>query len=430
MSDTSGNRRTGRIGRRSVLKSAAATAAVGTGILGSVGSATGMDPSQESGNEPSFDYKKVDRSVKEITVHYDLLTFSESTIMSFINSSDASPQEKREARETVVDLRSKFPIRQRRDGNVIWLELARDAPESTQDDRKKFQQVDRVYTDGIPGNDQVSTQWATSDHEKHTYRAADDLDVEESTANDVASHSKDPDNITDGLGIPDNIDHYEDVKEAFEYGMKKFFRHWDHYYDTGVYYDYWCYHDGHGDDFGGIGGAPKATDIKMDDAYWYDSYGYDSYRNEALGWALHFLEDVAQPLHSGMGWEQLGIKLVYDSSEDDNVTWEWDPKKTTHERYATYASDNWSSGEVFRYDFRSYSDCCYYDIYDPSSALKGLANKSGEYSYDVYDTILNEEDNAEWDNWSDSTKSEMEDLTSYVMEEEGKYVRGFLKEFF
>lgn len=418
------------IGRRSLLKSTAATAAVGTGILGTAGSATGLDPSEDSGNKPSFDYKKVDKSLKKVTPHYELLTFSENTVMSFIGNSDLSPEEKREARETVVDLRSKFPVRRRRDGNVIWLELAGNAPEATKADRKKFQRVDRVYTNGIPNTDQVSTQWATGDHEQHTKSACNDVQVPDSTANDIASYSKAPDNITDDVGIPDTIDHYSDVKEAMEYGFKKFLRHWDHYYDTGVYYDYWCYHDGHGNDFGGVGGAPRAVDTTMSNAYWYDNNGYYSYRNESLGWALHFLEDVAQPLHAGMGWEQLGIKLVYDSSEDDNVSWEVDPKKTLHNRYAAYASENWTSGDYFRIDFRSYDDCCYYDIYDPPSALKGLADEAGEYSYDVYDTILNEENNAKWENWSDSTRNEMQDLTSYLMEEEGKYVRGFLKEFF
>jgi hypothetical protein len=430
MSSENTDRTARGIERRTFLKSTVATTAAGLGLFGSTGPAGALDPSEDSTEKPDITYKKVDRSVREVTAYYTLLTFSEDTVFSNIKNSDASPEEKREARDTLIDLRRKYPVRKEQDGNVTWLTLARENAQSTQEEREQFQKVNGVYRDGIPGRDEASTQWYTTDHSDHTWAAGQDVNVPSSDLDTIEQYSEEPDNITDGVEMPSSINHYEDVKAAFEYGLKKLIRHWDHFYNTGVYYSYWCYHDGHGNDFGSIGGAPRATQSEMDDAYWYDSYGYTTYRNQDLGRALHFVQDVANPLHAGEGWEQLGVYLYYDSSEDDNVAWGVDPNHTTHSRYEEYASDHWTSGDYFRLDFRSYDDCCYYSIYDSEAAVKGLADKAGEYSYDVYDTILNEENNAHWPDWSSSTRSEMEELTSYLIEEEGKYVRGFLKQFF
>jgi hypothetical protein len=424
------------IDRRTLLKTTGATAAVGAGIFGTGAAASSDDgiairPGDDTVPHPDLDYYKPHHSLLEITSHWPLLAFEMNDVMSYIEKSDRTRQEKREARDALVDLRRRFPVVEKRDTedeNRIWWTLAPGADSRKKGDDETFAHVAKVHANGMQRNG-LSTQWWHNSHRKQTTTAAKEIGLSDSKASTIGDWADDPDKVDHySVSFDDNWSHDTDLEEAFEYGLNKVHRHYSHYLDTDGAKIFSCYHNSHDKNYN-VGTAHKAGAWHMDQA---DSAYYTSTQDEYLGKATHYPEDVANPLHSGMGWEQLTVDLHYTSDEDDNVGWNVSTKKWLHDEYEEFLSDQWTSGWNFKNEFKS-SDCdgCYYyyDIIDREQAIWDMANESGKHSETVYQKIHSEGD-VDWTSWSWDTESDLANITDNMMHTCGLYVRGFIREYY
>lgn len=432
--DNEGN--SGRFDRRSFLKTVGVSSVASSGLFASGSVARGkeavpLSPEDHTVPNPDIDYHRPHQSLLETTSQWKLLAFSEDSLLGYIDDSDVSAKEKREARQTLLDLRSRFPVVEERDTedeNRIWWTLAEGADSRTKRDTDKFQQVARVHADGMSSND-FSTQWWWNSHRKMTREGAKDMGLSDTKADNIAQYADDPDKVDHvSVELPDSWMHDEDLEDAFEAGLNKVHRHYSHYLNTLGSRTFSCYHNSHSRDYD-IGTADVAGNWHMDQAY--DAY-YTSTQDEYLGKATHYPQDTANPLHSGMGWDQLTVDLHYDSDEDDDVGWSISTHKWLHDEYEEFISDCWTDRWYFRDDFKCL-DCdeCYhyYPIDDPAQAIWDMADYSGQYSAEVYNKI-HDEGNVDWTDWSYSMESDIEDITENCLVKAGHYTRGFLHEFY
>ncbi len=103
----------------------------------------------------------------------------------------------------------------------------------------------------------------------------------------------------------------------------------------------------------GSGAAPQNTANKVDEAVYKMNNGYHlSEVAEATGWALHYVQDIANVLHTGRELEQ----------HNDN---------SIHFDYEAYIDDNWTSGIVWqdvvdRHGYNLYNDISHIqdDVYE------------------------------------------------------------------
>ena len=410
------------IERRQALRALGAGAAVGGGLFAAPPvsarpEGVAVTPDDVEPPNPDVQVRKVDRSVKSVSSYYPLLTLSQDTVVSFIDDNDRSRKEKREARTAVADLRSKFPVRREREGNVTWYKLVDEGQSPTDADNEKFRTAGRAFANGVSGRREASTQYYKSHHRELTRDACEDMGLSSSTTDEIAPYADDPDDPDVDIGVPDAIPHSEDIEEGLETALNKILHHYGQYYDADAFQVY--HDDEHDEDFGALGGATDAAWWHM----YYADYYSGSTQNKYLGMATHYPADMGVPLHTGMGWEQANLEIYYDvwSLEYD---WRIDPTYWLHSEYEDFVSDNWSS---FRSSFLSDCDGCYYyyPIDDVEQAIRDLASYTGDYSYDVYHHILEEGDvdHSEWD-WD--TWSYMYDVTENCVNEVGHYVRGFM----
>lgn len=428
------DKKDGRFDRRSFLKTVGVSSTVGAGVFASTSSGRSLegvaiDPEEDTRPHPDLDYHKPHHSIQELSPYWTLLVLDENAIIDYIDDSDFSAKRKREARVTLQDLRSRFPIVEERDTekeNRIWWKLAPGADSKAKKDPERFMSVARVHADGMQRNE-LQTQWYYNSHRKQTKTAAKEVGV--SSPSDISEWADDPDHTEHyDVSFDDNWDHDTDLEEAFEYGINKIHRHYSQYLDVDAAKSFTCYHNNHNKDYA-VGTADHEGEWHLDQA---KNASTQSEEDEYLGKATHFPEDMSNPLHTGMGWQQLTVDLHYDSDEDDDVGWEVSTKKWLHYEFEEFLSDQWSSGWDFQYHFES-NDCdgCYYyySIDDASSALWDMANESGNYSQEVYKKIHDEGD-VDWTDWSWSTESDMADICDNMMDMCGKYVRGYFKEFY
>lgn len=424
------------IDRRTLLRTAGATTAVGAGILGTGGTVSADDgiairPGEETLPHPDLDYYKPHDSLLHATAHWPLLAFDVQDVMGYIEGSDYPDREKRKARDSLIDLRRRFPVIQQRDTedeNRIWWTLAPGADSRGKDDHETFAHVAKVHADGMQRKG-PRTQWWHNTHRKQTTTAAKEIGLSDSKASTIGDWADDPDTTGHySLSFDDNWNHDTDLEEAFEKGLNKVHRHYSQYLDVDGARVFTCYHDDHDWSYS-IGTMHKEGAWHMDQA---DSAYYTSTQDEYLGKATHYPEDAANPLHTGMGWEQLTVDLHYTSDEDDNVGWTISTKKWLHDEYEEFISDQWTSGWNFKDEFKS-TDCdgCYryYDILDRQQAIWDMAKESGKHSETVYNKIYSEGD-VDWTNWSWSTESDLASITDNMMYTCGLYVRGFIREFY
>lgn len=425
-----------RIERRSFLRAAGASAAFGAGVFGAASSASakeGLAVSPEETTPPHPDLKpyRPKPSLLEVGPQWTLLTLQEGTVHDRINESDVSTKEKQEARKTFGELRSEFPVVEKEDDEAIWWTLAHDAKSPTEEDRKDFESVNKVFADGNKRKG-VSAQWWGGNHKKQTRSACEEIGLSSSTTDDIVSYAAAPDKPDHfNVEVADWIPHDVDIEEGMEYGLNKALHHYGQYLDTDAFSSYYCYHDGHDESLADIGAGDDVGKWHLDEAK--NAY-YTSTQNEYLGKATHFPEDMGNPLHTGMGWEQINLELVYDSSEGDNVDWDVNVVRWYHDRYEEFAAENWdyTTDHYFEYYFDSNNcsaDYCYYPIDDAAQALWDLADYTGQYSAEVYNKVTDEGD-VHWSNWSSTTEDRLREITENCMHEAGLYTRGYIKEIY
>lgn len=409
--------------RRYVLKTLGATATVGGLGFISTGAATSpsgraLSPDEHEPPYPDVQVQRVDRSVRSISAFYPLLTLPEDTVLSYIDDSDLSPEEKHEARQSLVELRRKFPVRKEKDGNTTWLTLARDASK-TDEDAEKFERAHRAFADGASGGGDFSPQHYGSIHRKMTEDSCDEMGID---PDGIAEYADDPDHPDVDVNVPDGIPHEETVEDGIEHALNEILHHYGQYLDVDAF-EVW-HDDHHSDDFPGLGGAKAAADWHMNYAYYYCCSTQDKY----LGMATHYPQDMGVPLHTGMGWEQANLEIYYDSWAGE-MDWRINPMYWLHSEYEQYNADNWTGGHYLKWEYGSHEcsgDYCYYPVDgDPESNIHNLADYTGQYSYDVYHKILDEGD-VGWQNWSSNTKDWMEKVSTNCVDETGLHVRGFI----
>lgn len=426
----------GRIERRSFLKAAGTSTVFGGGMFAAASSANAKEgvavtPEETTPPHPDLKPYQPDPSLLEVGPQWTLLTLQESTVLDRINDSDFSAKEKREARKTFGELRSQFPVVEKENEEAIRWTLARDAKSPSDEDRKNFSSVNKIFTDGNKRRG-ASTQWWGGNHKKQTRSACDEIGVSSSDADTIVSYAAAPDEPDHfRVEVADWIPHDVDIEEGLEYGLNKALHHYGQYLDTGVFSSYYCYHDGHDETLADIGAGDDVGKWHLDEAK--NAY-YRSTQNEYLGKATHFPEDMGNPLHTGMGWEQINLELVYDSSEGDNVNWDVNVVRWYHDRYEQFAAENWSwdTDHYFRYYFDSNNcsaDYCYYSINDAAQALWDLADYTGQYSAEVFNKVTDEGD-VHWSNWSSNTEDRLRQITENCMHEAGLYTRGYIKEIY
>ncbi|WP_276281641.1 hypothetical protein [Halorussus caseinilyticus] len=421
------------VGRRSVLKTLGAAGTVGglgffstrTEAAGPTGKA--VSPEDHEPPNPDVQVRRVDKSVKAVSARYPLLTLPEDTVLSYIDASGLSKQEKGEARRSLAELRRRFPVRKEKDGNTTWYTLATSNPSKTKEDAEHFSKAGRAFAKGTAGElrDGPSAAHKTGLHRAMTRDACNEMGIDSTDTDELASYADDPDNPNVELGVPDGIPHEQTVEEGLENALEEVLHHYGQYLDTDAF-EVWESGD-HSDDFGNLGGAPYAADWHVNNA----RYSSGSERNKYLGKATHYPSDMSVPLHTGMGWEQANLNVYYDVWSL-SMEWSVDPMYWLHSEYEEYVSDNWTGGHYLKYEYGS-DQCsdgyyCYYPINDVQQAIQDMATESGQYSYDVYHHIL-DEGRTDWTNWDADTKDYMKRITENCIDMAGLYIRGFLHEF-
>lgn len=426
-SDRASDRTGGRIGRRRALKGIGAGVAMAGGLFAAPGttSAAGegvaVTPDEVEPPNPDIQVRKVARDVERLSQYYPILTLSEGTVLDRIEESGLSRREQRKARRALFDLRSEYPVVEKRDGNVTWLTLANDRPTPGKDDSDRFQVAGKAYAKGAAGgrsDDGISTQQWGGIHESMTRNACEEMGIGSDATDELVAYSDAPDDPDVDVNVPDWIPHADTVEDGVENALNEVLHHYGQYLDTDAFEVY--HDDDHEENLEDLGGARAAADWHMDRAHYYGG----STENKYLGKAVHYPQDMGVPLHTGMGWEQANLDIYYDiwSGQYD---WSIDPIYWLHSEYEEFVNDEWW---WFEYDFESDcgSDCFYYyPIDDVSESIWDLASYSGDYSYEVFHRIQ-EEGDVDWTNWSSSTEDYMRDLTENCVHETGHYTRGFI----
>lgn len=435
--------------RRNVLKTVGAASVVGVGAFTTTTRAndrTGeaVQPGDVTRPNPNLTVRRVDKSVKAVDHRYPLLTLSEDTVLGYIADSDASETEKHEARTAFAELRKRYPIKKVKDGNTVWLTLA-GRPNSDdsghshsgdghshshdngtesipEEDQDRFEKAFRTFAEGTSSNG-LGVQHYGGIHENMTADACNEMGIDPSG---IADHAADPDKPKTDIGVPDDLPHSGTIEDGLRTVFAEIMHHAGQYYDADYFTYYDCDHDSnHEGDFGGLGGAHLSALWHANEA---DSTTGSEHRKR-VGHLTHFPQDMGVPLHTGMGWEQANFYLYMDSNL--NVHWGSNEMKWLHSEYEQYVSDNWTGGHYLKYEFGSHncsSDYCYYPINDVTQAIHDEADYTGQYSYEVYDRILNEGD-VGWNNWSSTNKDYMQSVSENCIHENGLYTRGFIHEY-
>lgn len=238
-----------------------------------------------------------------------------------------------------------------------------------------------------------------------------------------------PDSPSVTFDVPNWVVHDQDIEDGLEKGIEGLMRYVGHYYNADPFFGtYYCGHnnDPHTADFDGLGGAPEAAQWHFDKA---EEKSGDE-RAKYVGRTLHYTQDMANPLHTGMGWEQVNLEVTYnDGSTDYSIN----PMDWLHKGYEEYIKDRWNSD---REEFSTHygpneCDGCYgYHKYNSAETeVSELANYTGTYSEEVFHRI-DDEGTRNWREWSDSTRKKLKNITQNCLHECGLKDRGLLHRYY
>lgn len=432
-----------RLDRRTVVKAIGGTSLAGLasmpGLVGGRSISTKDDPIalDPEDAEPTAPRVETATELKQATPQYHLLFLAEDSVRYYIDNSDRSPEEKRKAHENFTELKRTFPVRKKVDGNLTRYELAPGADKHP--DKKgaeKFEQVDRVFGEGVANvGGGVSIQHHPKLHNDMTESSGVDMDLSSDVRYTTKEYADDPDDPTVDIGVPDVIPHDDYIESGIEDFLADVIHHVGQYFnpDPGWSYSYLCdhnstYHDG-SSDVNGIGGAPTATQYHFNKA---DNTSGET-REQWVGRLTHFPQDMGQPLHTGMAWQQANLDIKYDYYDGYYVT--IDPMYWLHYGYEDFVYDYWGNSYHEFHNAYDSNNCssnyCFYETNgDGSYLVDQLASFSHQYSEKVYKTILEEDGTRDPSEWDFSTRDDLSQLTRDCLHETGLWVRGCLDRYF
>lgn len=177
---------------------------------------------------------------------------------------------------------------------------------------------------------------------------------------------------------------------------------------------------------GDIGMAPKAaqTFYEAADVLPAGSTGNRKY----AAYASHYLQDMGNPLHTGMALEQAGAVLKVNVQKWNRIPTDISidpsfsaPNKWLHYGYEQLVQNRWS-------DLRSDLTGYYVPpINDGADAVRSVANETHRYANDIFHNIYdNENIGSEPENWDSETISLALSDISNCLEYTGRYNRALL----
>lgn len=464
-----------RINRRSTLKLIAGTGGLSLST-GAVSAVTALQDQRgsEADQIPESTIQTYGESLYEITTHPYLLTVSDEAIDRHFGASSIKGREYEYGRRYVERLRARYPVETVKDGYEERFELSDQARKNLNTERRSGKPVlDTADTNsdrpspsegGIPAkqsdhdqvalrttldvfgaqsstdsNDSASPEWNRGHHVDLLDDAKDDVD----TSTNFYTWARDPDDFSewadgyldmadaalDFITYPANavpgVDWLQDkLLDGFSAALGVLLNNYTQYYDPNPI----TIPVPHLSDIkvGNIGMAPQACAVFYDMAetasssYWTRKY---------TAWASHYLQDMANPLHTGMGMEQAGL--------DWNFNFEWrggtrfvididfftSPKHWLHGGAEQLVSDvyedelqGWYKGHETRW------------INSPEYAIDRIAQESNEYADDIFQTIMENETAGQNDpdEWSDDTRDLVTDRVESCLKICGKYNRQLL----
>ncbi|WP_237076782.1 phospholipase C/P1 nuclease family protein [Natrialba magadii] len=424
-----------RKSRRKVLKAitAGSTLGVASGVGAAMGSAQKktVNPSEAEPPYPDVEYKTVGEDVWEaVGPQYWLLTIDRSRLDELLKVSPGGDELTQDHAETIDEIRDYYEIEQLRRGNELIYTLSdQDIEPANKDRRSDFQSVAGTVLDGLAAESDSgdpSVTWEPDHHEDMTHPALADFEIAIGRRDDIAESTPQPDEFgceecsfdwLPGTGFLDDflvdaiaaaVNMHSDAHTHEPYHF---------YWPDPPSIDLYLWEIGPS----AFGGAPGEAQYMMDQAY--DSSF--STRRDYLGYALHYVQDMGVPLHTGAVWQQLNPDPQGCSTSGCDQY--FDPKFDLHFDYEEWAADNfedadWYLDEPFE---ESFNDSFPYHIPSVEEACKDLAEYTTQYATTVFEELLTTgSDNPSlWD-------SKIYELTHNCMYETGGYTRGLITQFY
>ncbi|WP_132060497.1 phospholipase C/P1 nuclease family protein [Halorussus amylolyticus] len=431
------------ISRRSALKR---MSAVGVGLA--VGG-TGVAAAESEEEIPYDDFERpypdktttrFGPSLRSVTSHPELLAVSKKAVKRHFKSSNLSGKDYGRALQYVLDLRKDYPVEHVSDGDDTVIELAPEAKTEpiypAKDDaeaQRRHRNAIRVFSgeasdDHAESDADVTPQWDKNHHKDITEVLLDSADAS-LYEYPIVQASDDPDEFGEEArgeveGICDQIDAgaldgYKDKAcDIVASALDVFHTNYAQYYDPSIAsISFGPF--GSVDIPAGLGKAPDATNT-----FYYAASSDDD--GKTFGWALHYLQDMAQPLHTGMGIEQAGFEMTWSGPEKN-------PKRWLHYGFEDLLRDFWDEDPNFSSETKSMeqimrdSDTAGY-VY-PKTAAENMAETSTQYASDIYYEILENESERDYGTWDYSTKYNVYKDLANCYSELGYLGRGMIEKF-
>jgi len=422
--------------RRTVLKSiAAGSAAASVSALGTVGTVSADDHRIEAEEDelpyPDVDYKTVGDDVWEaLGPQYWLATIDRDRIGELLELSPVGSEEARLRAEMVDEVRATYEIEQERDGNELTYRLVDGSVDPLGKERRAaLSKVAGSAFDGLAAESEndVEPQWNPGDHERQVRSAAEDFDIFSYKVDDIAEAAREPDDFgcedcsadwLPGAGyVPGFLkDALENAIDDLDPDKKQ--PPYQFYWPDPPSLDIWQWEIGPS----AFGGAPQEGQYMMDNAA--DTYNSREY----IGYAVHYLQDMGVPLHTGAIWEQ-----VNPSPDGCGVTGcdqYLDPRFQLHYGYEGFIYDNFPEDEEASYLDKSFEesfDSASFPYYIDSveAECKDLANTTTQYSTSIFEELMAH--GTDYPSlWDDTVYQQ----THNCLQSTGGYVRGLLDEFY
>ncbi|GGN99446.1 hypothetical protein [Haloarcula pellucida] len=364
-----------------------------------------LDPETYEPLHPDVSEVHVGQELKSLTRHWPLLAASDDVVFGHLAETGYSDRRADEASDALKELRRKYPVTQRTKNGDTYLNLASESSRggrrshggrtgstdrstaivSADGGETDIAEVATVVNDGLArsrGERSVDVQWKRGHHDGITWLSASAVGVSSTYRDGIKENARQPD--IDDYSAPDWTSGF--IGRNY---FKKTIHSEKHYYNPDM----------------GLGRAPKmakqnmqAAESELDVSHpnyddWEDAYNKTAY-------ASHYVADCAQPLHTGMEYQQAGNYAAQESTGGTPI----------HHAYAKWAmNDVW--GDV-KSDFENGS---HFDVLNLDSATKDLADASHK-AETVYWTIYNT------DNWRHDYN--LEQITENRLQAATLYIKG------
>jgi len=347
-----------------------------------------VDPKTDTEGYVAVDVINIDSPIKDATPYYYLLVLSDEGKQNYLKDLDAlsviagskaqiTTDDKTALKKDLDALWKKYSVISETSkgdlgypsygGTITTMKFSPSVKSTRLSDEEnelleKIQSLLKKSYDQNQANT-VTPKWSGSpSHARISYWAA----YKESFPN--------PGTVSDTADDPDTW--YDSTPEPF----RTVFHSLNHYYSPA-----------------GIGGAPLNTQDYVGFAEdYYDSGSYSQAATN-LGYASHFLEDVGNPMHTGMEWEQYNNRWVHDN-------------------YEIYVATRWDSSN-FEYVVSNNNN--YYWYTDWAQGTRDLAGYTNGYLDTIYTKVYNK-----GQNWNYAQDTSIDAISQNVIQRTAKYTNG------